>query len=140
MPYRIIDTTIATLVEAALLGIITGYQVTKAAVMAFTDADWSRFMGPQGFTVGLLLAVVVLWGNGVVRERNEAKRRDAEEKARDLRHAENMAASKQTADEMKALAVESMKVTMRVDHTLNALTEQIQKRPCQAMTFTTPQP
>ena len=55
--------------------------------------------------------------------------------AKEKRHTETLAASAEYAYQMKALAVESMKVTMKVDYTLAQLTAQLQSRPCQASSF-----
>jgi hypothetical protein len=90
-----------------------GYQIAKSAVIAITEQDWTRLMGPQGFTVGLLLAVIVLWGNGMVSERNRQKRADTTEEKNDIRHAENRADIKALTESLTNLSAEAIKAQVK---------------------------
>lgn len=115
MPHRLLElqSSFLTITEGVLLGILTAYQFGKTLVLAFTDQDWSRFMGPQGFTVGLLLAVVVLWGNGVVSERNRQTRADRTEQKNDERHAENRQDIKALTESLTALSAEAIRAQVK---------------------------
>ena len=108
MPHRIVTQNCGTLLEALLLGIASVYQITSSAVVALTEQDWTRLMGPQGFTVGLLLAVVVLWGNGVCNRKAELKRREQEEKAREKRHVETIGLQRDNSEKITRVILMSI--------------------------------
>lgn len=113
MPHRLLDTSWGTFLESILFGALLGYELVKNTAIAFTEQDWSRFMGPQGFTVGLLLAVIVLWGNGMVAERNRQRRADKTEEKNDERHAENRADIKALTESLTSLSAEALKAQIK---------------------------
>ena len=125
-------TPLAYMVEAALLGLAAGYKVTEAAYLALTEQDWSKLLGPQGFTVGLIFAVIVLWGNGIVRERNETKRREKEEASRDARHKETLGLQRENSEKLMNLSVESIKAKGMMVAAFNNLVDELEGRPCSA--------
>ena len=123
---------LAYMVEAALLGLAAGYKVTEAACLALTEQDWSKLLGPQGFTVGLIFAVIVLWGNGIVRERNETKRREKEEASREARHRETLALQRENSEKLMSLSVEGIKAKGMMVSAFNNLVDELEGRPCSA--------
>lgn len=135
MPDRIITHTLPFLayaVEALLLGAIGGYKLTQAIILGITEQDWTRLLGPQGFTVGLILAVIVLWGNGLMREKNENKRREKEEAKREARHVETIGLQRENSDKLMALTVESIKAQGMSASAISRLVDELEARPCSA--------
>jgi uncharacterized membrane protein YcjF (UPF0283 family) len=144
MPHRLIDLppVLMHTLEAVILGLALGWNGAAYLIALISESDWQRLTGPHGVAFIAVVAVVVLWLNKLSSDKARAKelatiekkedaRRMAEEAARELRHAESLKASGEYAHSMKALAVESMKVSMRVDHTLGKLIQALSKRPCQ---------
>lgn len=148
MPHRLLDLPPVLLhtLEAIVLGLALGWNGAMYLIALISESDWQRITGPHGVAFIAVIAVVVLWLNklssdkarvkerAIIEEKEDA-RRLAEEAARELRHAESLKASREYAFQMQSLAVESMKVTMKVDHTLTELTKQLASRPCQAATL-----
>jgi hypothetical protein len=133
MPHRFEQLSpLVYLVEAALLGLAAGYKVAEATCLALTEQDWSKLLGPQGFTVGLILAVIVLWGNGIARERNETKRREKEEASRDARHKETLRLQRENSEKLMNLSVEAIKAKGMMVAAFNNLVEELEGRPCSA--------
>jgi len=133
MPHRFDQLSpLVYLVEAALLGLAAGYKVAEATCLALTEQDWSKLLGPQGFTVGLILAVIVLWGNGIARERNETKRREKEEASREARHRETLALQRENSEKLMNLSVEAIKAKGMMVAAFNTLVEELEGRPCSA--------
>jgi hypothetical protein len=133
MPHRFEQLSpLVYLVEAALLGLAAGYKVAEATCLALTEQDWSKLLGPQGFTVGLILAVIVLWGNGIARERNETKRREKEEASREARHKETLSLQRENSEKLMNLSVEAIKAKGMMVAAFNNLVEELEGRPCSA--------
>jgi hypothetical protein len=133
MPHRFEQLSpLVYLVEAALLGLAAGYKVAEATCLALTEQDWSKLLGPQGFTVGLILAVIVLWGNGIARERNETKRREKEEASREARHKETLRLQRENSEKLMNLSVEAIKAKGMMVAAFNTLVEELEGRPCSA--------
>lgn len=147
MPQRLLDLPPMFIhtIEAVLLGALLGWNGFWYHASLISDADWNKLTGPHGVAFLAVCAVIVLWANKVLTDRHRAKdlaiqdqkediRREIEERNKEKRHAESLAASRDYADSIKALAVESMKVSMRVDQTLSKLVDQLKARPCQSAT------
>jgi hypothetical protein len=133
MPHRFDQfAPLAYMLEATLLGLAAGYKVAETTMLALTDQDWSKLLGPQGFTVGLIFAVIVLWGNGIVRERNETKRREKEEASRDARHKETLGLQRENSEKLMNLSVESIKAKGLMVSAFNNLVDELEGRPCSA--------
>jgi len=133
MPHRFEQLSpLVYLIEAALLGLAAGYKVAEATCLALTEQDWSKLLGPQGFTVGLIFAVIVLWGNGIVRERNETKRREKEEASREARHRETLGLQRENSEKLMQLSVEAIKAKGMMVAAFNNLVEELEGRPCSA--------
>jgi hypothetical protein len=133
MPHRFEQLSpLVYLIEAALLGLAAGYKVAEATCLALTEQDWSKLLGPQGFTVGLILAVIVLWGNGIARERNETKRREKEEASREARHKETLRLQRENSEKLMNLSVEAIKAKGMMVAAFNTLVEELEGRPCSA--------
>lgn len=148
MPHRLLDLPpfFVHALEALGLGFAFGWSLMAYYCSIISNEDWDRILGPNGVAVVAVGAVGILWFNKVSSDKERAKalkeqeakedaRRQEEEINKEKRHAETLAASHEYAYQMKALAVESMKVTMKVDHTLSELTSQLRSRPCQAATL-----
>ena len=151
MPHRIITMSIPpnTILEGILICGLALWKTSSAVFLAIADQDWSRLLGPQGFTVGLIFAVVVLWSNGILDRRakekrdavaqiKEDERREKEESAREKRHADLVSTNKENADSLKALTVESIKAQGKATHAVETMDRNIQRltvelseRPCQ---------
>jgi hypothetical protein len=131
MPHRTeIATHLGSAFEAIVIGIIAGWKIAEAFVLGITEQDWSRLIGPHGFTVGLILAVIVLWGNGVADRLAQRKRDEAAEVRRDARHAEQLAENRKNNDDVKELQAESIKAKLAMAHALTGLRNELKKRPC----------
>jgi hypothetical protein len=148
MPHRLLELPPVFLhtVEGVILGLALGWNAMSYYAQILSERDWQRMTGPHGVAFIAVVAAVVLWLNKISSDKARSKelaeqdakedlRRVAEELNKEKRHAETLAASREYADSMKALAVESMKVAMKVDFTLVNLTHQLASRPCQAASF-----
>ena len=132
MPHRLFNDTFpfATIFEAIILGLGAGYKIGESIYLAISEQDWQRLLGPQGFTVGLILAVLVLWGNGVVREKKERKRREDEEKSREARHKESIGLQRENSEKLMAITVESIMAKGMMASAMNRLVDELEGRPC----------
>lgn len=140
MPHRVhfLSTAIGQTYEGLLLAalaIANGLSYTMAVI---SDSDWDRITGPHGFLFGAVIAIGILWNAGRVREKNETKRRDKEEEAREVRHAQLVATNRENAESLKALTVEAIKAQGKATHAIETmdrniqhLTNQLADRPCQ---------
>jgi len=142
-----------TILEGILLCGLAIWKTSSAVFLAIAEHDWNRLLGPQGFTVGLIFAVVVLWSNGVLDRRakekrdaiaqdKEDQRREKEEAARENRHAQLVGTNKENAESLKVLTVESIKAQAKATHAVETMDKNIQRltveladRPCQAIQF-----
>ena len=160
MPHRIILANISpsNFFEGFLLYGVAIWKASATVFLSIADQDWSRLLGPQGLTVGLIFAVCVLWTNGIldrkakekrdaIADEKEDERRGKEEAARENRHAQLVATNKENAESLKALTVESIKAQAKATHAVETMDKNIQRltieladRPCQAKTFNKPMP
>lgn len=150
MPLRLlaaVPQSFVQLAEAVFLGAAFGWNTFWFHAALISDADWSKITGPHGVAFIAVCAVIVLWSNKMLSDRNRAKelaahdrtrakelaehdikedkRREQEEINKEKRHAESLAAAQKYAESVQALSVESMKVTMKVEHTLSRLIEHL---------------
>lgn len=138
MPLRllVIPQFLCNAVEAVILGAALGWNTFWLHASLISDDDWAKITGPHGVAFIAVVAVIVLWINKIgadktraselaEHDRKEDVRREQEEIAKEKRHQENLKSTKAYAEEMQKLAVESMKVTMKVEHTLSKLVSQL---------------
>lgn len=157
MPHRIpfLSTAVSNLIEGLLLAAIALANGAQYIAAVFSDADWNKITGPHGFLFGAIIAIGVLWNAGRVRERNETKRRDKEEEAREKRHQELVTTNKENAESLKRLTVEGIlaqakataaqeRATVAIkdmDNSIKELATELSGRPCQLKRpFETPPP
>lgn len=147
MPHRIhfLSSSISGLIEGLLLVTIALANGAQYVAAVITEADWLKITGPHGFLFGAIIAILVLWNAGRVREKNETKRRDREEESREKRHAELVATNKENAESLKALTVEGIRAQAKataaqekateavkdMDQSIQALARELSERPCQ---------
>lgn len=140
MPYRThLFTITGTLIEGLVLGILAIANGCKYIAAMIADDDWAKMTGPYAFLFGLIVAVVVLWNSGRVREKNENTRRAAEAEAREKQHAETLTLQKENSQKLLDLTAESIKAhgmsvgaIKSMDRTIQALTLELGDRPCWA--------
>lgn len=147
MPYR---TAAANVVITILEGILFGSLALYHGVISiFSDADWEKVTGPHGVAFISLLAVVVLWNQGRIRERNENRRRREEMVAREMQHDQTISLQKENAERLCALTAENikaagmtaaelgkmLKASESLSHEVRGLAEAVAKNPCHATTF-----
>lgn len=132
------STAINNTLEGLLLASITALNGAQYFLGMLSETDWLKITGPHGFLFGAVIAVLVLWNSGRVREKNETARREKEELAREARHAELVATNKENAESLKALTVESIKAQGKATHAVETmdrniqrLTNELAERPCQ---------
>lgn len=129
--------------------LIEGSILTGGMLAIISDQDWQRMTGPHGVAFIAVLAVIVLWANGLRKEKAEISRRQAEEiraearrvadeAALEKRHTETMTMQRENADKLMQLTVESIKAQghtsqaiISIDSTIKRLTEEVASRPCQ---------
>jgi len=148
MPYRAhLATTAGTIIEGIFLGILAIGNGIKYMASMFSDADWQKMTGPYAFLFGLIIAVIVLWNSGRIREKNENSRRAAEAEAREKQHAETLDLQKENSQKLMDLTAESIKAhgmavgaIKSMDRTIQSLTLEISERPCLAAKFKAPFP
>ena len=140
MPPRIhiVSSALYHAIEGGVLGLLALTNGVQYLVGVISESDWQRITGPHAFLFGLIIAVLVLWNSGRVREANEKKRqerqeilenerREKEEKARDDRHAELVKTQRENAESLKALTVESIKAVAKSTHAIETLDRNIQR-------------
>jgi hypothetical protein len=125
-------------IEGLFFAMIGIYQFASITSTAIAEQDWQKIFGPNGVAFIAVCATVVLWLNGLKREKNEEKRRDREELSREKRHLEMTALHQGNANKLMELTAESIKshgmsvaAISRMDRTIQALTEELKGRPCQ---------
>jgi hypothetical protein len=132
------------------------YHTAEASVLAMagtslaiiSEQDWNRMTGPHGVAFIAVAAVIVLWANGLRKERLEQKRRDEEalrhearrqedEANREKRHKEAMSMQSANADRIMDITVESIKAQghsaqaiASIDSTIKRLSDELSSRPC----------
>jgi len=140
MPHRLLDMPpINHFIEAAILGLALGWNAFSFHLASISDEDWSKITGPNGVAFVAVMAVVVLWITRIGDAKKEDQRRAKEEESREKRHAELVATNRENAESLKALTVESMKIGIKVEHSLAEMAQQIAGRPCQAAIFKKPE-
>lgn len=131
MPHRIpfVTNALATVAEGAVLIYLSVANGWHYVASIFSDEDWNRITGPHGVAFISLAAVVVLWGNGIRRERNEERRREIEEAKREKRHAELVNLQKENAEKLTDLTVQAIITQGKAAEALRDLTKALDKRP-----------
>jgi hypothetical protein len=140
MPYRThLSTITGTVFEGVVLGILAITNGCKYIAAMIADDDWQKMTGPYAFLFGLIIAVVVLWNSGRVREKNENTRRAAEAEAREKQNAETLTLQKDNSQKLLDLTAESIKAhgmsvgaIKSMDRTIQSLTLELGDRPCWA--------
>lgn len=100
--------------------------------IALTESDWARITGPVG---GLVIAAICLFGLAayfVVKTKKE-------DQTNEKRHAESLKLQRELLDKVFEIQGEQAKIQIRttvavesVDRTLQYMTAEMAKRPCQA--------
>jgi hypothetical protein len=94
MPLRLITSQHFTdLAQGMLWGILAVYNGAATFIAIITEADWNRITGPHGVAFISVIAVIILWSNGIMTRKAEDKRR-----AQEIKDANNA-----RADLLKAL-------------------------------------
>lgn len=130
----------ATVIEGAMLGLLGTWSGIMAVSEAISEKDWQKIKGPEGALFLCVIIILTLWNSGRVREKNENKRREKEEAAREARHAENLKHQRENAEKLMDLTAESIKAhgmsveaIKSMDRTMMILTEELKERPCQKL-------
>jgi len=126
MPPRLTDIAIHA-AEGIALGLLALYNGTRYVAGLISDEDWQKITGPHGVAFLAVTACIVLWLNGLRREKIEEKRRSREEAAREARHAENIAVQREAKDEVKALVVECVKSNAMVTAAITSIDKNNQR-------------
>ena len=109
MPYRIISSIHAhDILQGCLWMFLAMYNGTMYFIGLISDADWNRMTGPHGVAFIAVAAVIVLWANGLRKEKAESVRRDREEAAREARNKELIAALEQSTRSNHQLTVDAI--------------------------------
>lgn len=148
MPYRThLATTAGTIIEGIFLGFLAIGNGLKYLASMIQDDDWQKMTGPYAFLFGLIIAVVVLWNSGRIREKNENNRRANEAEAREKQHAETLTLQKENSQKLLDLTAESIKAhgmsvgaIKSMDRTIQNLTLELGNRPCWATKRKSPFP
>jgi uncharacterized membrane protein YcjF (UPF0283 family) len=144
MPHRIInliDNTAMQILEGIVLACIAMVSGAEYVAALFSNSDWERITGPHGVAFLAVTACIVLWVTSLRREKeiakNEAKRdaaeqilRTEEESRRERRHSETLAMQKENSDKLIGLTAESIKAQIHVTTAIQALSKQLDSRPC----------
>lgn len=124
------DSPFSAILEGFLLALIACYKGGIIVGLIISDTDWSKITGPHGVAFLAVIAVIVLWGNGLRRERNEELRRSNEEIRREKRHAETIAMQRENSDKLIALTAKSIKAQAHVTASIDHLARELNSRPC----------
>ena len=120
----------AGVAEASILAVLavkSGYTYLSAAI---GDDDWSKITGPHGVAFIAVIAVIVLWFNGLRREKNEEKRREKEELNREKRHSESIALQRENSKTLIDLNIQGIKAQGHAAGEIRALRKELEGRPC----------
>ena len=85
-------------IQGILWGMLALYNGASALLAVITEADWNRALGPHGVAFLAVIAVVVLWGNGIATRKAEDKRRAEEIASANASRAELLSALKESID------------------------------------------
>ena len=137
MPYRIpfLTAAVSFVTEAALLSYLAIQNGLNLAASLISDEDWQRISGPHGVAFISVVAVIVLWVNGLRREKNEDSRRVREEVRREARHAETIVLQRENSAKLIDLTIQSIKAQGAVALELKTFRKEMEKRPCCAEQF-----
>ena len=111
----------SNLVEGMVLAALTAWSGITSLGAAITEADWLKIKGPEGALFLSVVAIVVLWNHGRVREKNESKHREAERLATEQRHKEMLEIQQRAADKNEKLVVECILSNGKVTTAINSL-------------------
>lgn len=135
--------------EGCILGAVAVWQSVETLLAVLTQEDWKMLFGPHGLAVGAILALIVVWQSNVAKEKREEKARERRHQealaAGDLRNRElldqiksNAADNKVLTEELKELTAEGIKAQMKniaatnsMDNSIKSLTIELKERPCQ---------
>jgi hypothetical protein len=120
----------AGIAEAAILSVLAAKSGYVYLMSAIGNDDWSRITGPNGVAFIAVIAVIVLWANGLRRERNEERRREKEEINREKRHGESIGLQRENAKTLIDLNVQSIKAQVTTSSEIRALRKELEGRPC----------
>ena len=110
MPHRIISSIHAhDVLQGVLWSFLAAYNGAMYFIGLISDADWNRMTGPHGVAFIAVAAVIVLWANGLRKEKAEDRRRDREEQAREARNNQIIAALDQATQTNHELTVDSIR-------------------------------
>lgn len=109
-----------------------------------TDKDWERLVGPWGGMLVSLGMLLIILRHTAARQKHQDQQAELDRQDRERRHQEAIALQKENADKLMAITVETIKASgratvaiERVDSTLQYLTAELEKRPCQVKQQTT---
>jgi hypothetical protein len=86
------------ILQGCLWGILAIYNGASALIAVISEADWNRITGPHGVAFIAVVAVVVLWANGIATRKAEDKRRAEEIASANAARAELLKALKESID------------------------------------------
>jgi len=95
-------------------------------------------IGPWGGMLVSLIMLAIIIRHTAARQKHQYQQAELDRQDRDRRHSEAMAMQKDNAEKLMGITVESIKASgratlaiERVDSTLQYLTQELEKRPCQ---------
>ena len=144
MPYRLepLYHTVMQCFEGIILLSLLAWNYFCYLSSIIPEEDIKHLTGPYGVAFAAVVAVIVLWSNKIIsdsaakkealrREQKEDRIRDEQEKAREARHKELVDTNKEYAEKLNSLVAESLTVHRETKKSLDDLTHQLKKRPCQ---------
>ena len=118
MPHRLapIPELFITIVSGVALGFLGIVESMRGLIVAITENDWTRLLGPSGLAVAAVLAVIVLWGTLATFFVSFAKRTTAN-------HKETVVIQRENASALKELVVEGIKAHAKMSHACEKMHE-----------------
>jgi len=91
------------ILQGCLWGILAIYNGAAAMLAVISEADWNRALGPHGVAFISIVAVIVLWANGIATRKAEDKRRAEEIASANASRAELLEALKESIQSNQGL-------------------------------------
>lgn len=114
------------IIQGFLWGFLALYNGSMYILGVISETDWNRITGPHGVAFIAIVAVAVLWANGLATRKAEDKRRTSEAEAASNSRAELLKALKDSIDSNHDLTKQCIRAIEKQTAATAALDKTIQ--------------